>query len=123
MFSLPKKSLIIVTVLLSGCSGSFSDKYEKKIPLSTQVNQLSAFMAGSQYLRDYCYHSDIGSDNRLNQQVLKMAENRGWDISKQEYLKLNNLAADKKQLLLNDPTASEIKCIALSSELGTFHKK
>lgn len=115
-----KKYLIVVISLLSGCQSSIP---HKSVPPSTQVTQLAAVIAGSEYLRDHCNKQGIASDESLYEQALRLAKTRGWDILQPDYLSLKNLAEERKRQLLDDPTTSEVKCLSLNSALGFFINK
>lgn len=109
----------IAITMLSGCQTSELQKIVSPTP-STQVSQLAALMAGSQYLRDSCNRQHIASDSALYQQALRLAHKRGWNVQQEIYKTLPTLAEERKRQLLNDPTTNEVKCASLNTALSSF---
>lgn len=117
MSCITKTSWIMAIALLSGCQTSVP---QSAVSPSKQVTQLAALIVGSEYLRDHCNQPRIASNDALYQQALRLANKRGWDVQQGEYQTLRTLTEERKRQLLNDPTASEVKCISLTSALSPF---
>lgn len=112
-----KTGSVIAIILLCGCQTSVP---QSAVSPSTQVTQLAALIAGSEYLRDSCNQQRIASDDALYQQALGLAHKRGWDVQQGEYKTLRTQAEERKRQLLNDPTTREVKCVSLNSALSSF---
>ncbi|BEM57031.1 secretion protein [Serratia marcescens] len=105
------------TLLLAGCQQQTS---QPPPPANVQVNQLSALLAGGQFLRQNCARADIPDDGRLQRTALRVAELRGWDTQATEYRQLTARAQQRYQALQQDSTPMSEKCAALNRSSARF---
>jgi general secretion pathway protein S len=112
-------AIFLPAMLIVGCQQT-PRTYSKDTPVQEQLAQLSAILAGSEYLRNQCNRNDIPDRKTLTQKALNMAEHRGWDSGAQEYKNLNVLTEQRYQRLLNDGTPKEEKCSLLSQGTAPF---
>jgi general secretion pathway protein S len=113
-----KKSLLLAALVLTGCQ---SQKPPSVIGAGQQA-QLSAVIASSRYLRDYCQRSDIAADKVLTQQMLTFVQKRGWAVDAQTSAELAQRQQQRYQTLQQDTTPLADKCLQLSTFLAPFSR-
>ncbi|HEN3639753.1 TPA: type II secretion system pilot lipoprotein GspS [Yersinia enterocolitica] len=85
-----------------------------------QMQQLSALVAGSQYLKQDCNRSGIPEDKVLIETALYLAKNRGWSVGNNEYNQLNNKSHERYKALVQAESAHMQKCAQLEKLVSPF---
>ncbi|WP_261423178.1 type II secretion system pilot lipoprotein GspS [Serratia quinivorans] len=100
----------------------FSVGCQQKMSTSTlrfqqqQVKQLSALVAGSEYLKARCHRADIPVEGSLIQTALQLAETRGQRVDEAE---LQSSSQERLQQLLTSAPV-EATCAQLNQSLSPF---
>jgi general secretion pathway protein S len=108
---------IVTMLLLTGCQQR--ERQPQPVP-ATQVEQLSAVLAGGYFLRQNCARTDIPDDVKLQRTAIHIAQQRGWDIHTPEYQQLPARAQARYQALMQDSTPMQDKCAALNRSTARF---
>ncbi|WP_380183830.1 type II secretion system pilot lipoprotein GspS [Kalamiella sp. sgz302252] len=108
--------IISVCFTLSGCQHAGRAVPEP----ARQVEQLSALIAGGNYLREQCAQTNLPDANTLTTRALALAEQRGWDRHAADYHRLVPLSAEKERLIAKDPLNEKDKCQKLQDSLALF---
>ncbi|MBJ2066873.1 type II secretion system pilot lipoprotein GspS [Serratia odorifera] len=106
-------------VLLAGCQQT-ALQLQTQPSLTAQLDQLSALLAGSQFLRQHCARTDIPDDASLQRSAIGMAQQRGWNTQPAEYRQLPVRAQQRYQQLQQDGTPLQQKCAALNTSTARF---
>ncbi|MFE8049582.1 type II secretion system pilot lipoprotein GspS [Brenneria goodwinii] len=88
------------------------------VPESAQMNQLASLIAASRYLKQQCNRGDLPDDATINQTVLTLAKQKGWNISNTPALA--QLSHTLYQGLLEDATPKETQCMEFNRSLVPF---
>lgn len=107
----------LTLTLLTGC------QHTAKIPqppVATQLDQLSALLAGTQFLREHCARTDIPGQDKLQRTALETAEQRGWNTRVADYQQLPAQTETRFQALLQDNTPENEKCATLNRSTARF---
>jgi general secretion pathway protein S len=107
----------LALMLLTGCN---QRPHQSQPPVVTQLDQLSALLAGSDYLKQFCARADIPDGIQLTRSALHMAKERGWDTQAAEYGNLRARTQARYQALQRDRTPVPEKCAALNRSTARF---
>lgn len=110
-----KSSLLLVTLFfLTGCQQKLAHPV---IAEKEQLDQLSALVAGSSYLRQYCHRSDIPADPQLLSAALNQAGQHDWRVSPDTLMEASQ---QRFQALTQDKVSPEMRCAALNGAMAPF---
>ncbi|MFN1142590.1 type II secretion system pilot lipoprotein GspS [Serratia quinivorans] len=112
-------SLFLCNLLLAGCSTSADNKANPMLDTQHQ-QQLTALIAGSEYLKENCQRSDIPAISVLTQTAISEAKKKHWPVST---AMADALPADARSIInrLNQDTAPIAqKCSYFNQSLATF---
>ena len=104
-------------LLLAGCQ---QKAHQPPPPAVTQVEQLSALLAGGHFLRQNCARTDIPDDVKLQRTAMRIAQQRGWDTHAAEYRQLPARTQARYQVLMQDNTPLSDKCATLNQSTARF---
>lgn len=111
-------SLAVLTLaLLAGCQQTPN---KPQPPVTAQLDQLSALLASSQFLRQNCSRADIPAEAQLQQATLQVAKQRGWNTEVADYQQLPARVQTRYQALLQDSTPATEKCATLNRSTARF---
>ncbi|QBC03381.1 type II secretion system pilot lipoprotein GspS [Enterobacter cloacae] len=113
-------TLVIVGIsLLVGCQQR-TNQTTSAPTTDTQLEQLSALLAGSHFLRENCARADIPGDAQLYSAAMKSAAGRGWDTRQAQYQQLPTRTQQRYELLQQDTTSLAEKCATLNRSTARF---
>ncbi|MFC3396283.1 type II secretion system pilot lipoprotein GspS [Brenneria rubrifaciens] len=112
-------------VVLAGCQQSDTSASKGKaadsavaVPANDQLNQLASLVAATRYLKSQCNRSDLPDESTINNVVLAVAKQRGWDVT--NYQTLPQRSESLYQGLLKDSTPKETQCSEFNRSLTPF---
>ncbi|RLM19438.1 pullulanase [Brenneria alni] len=115
----------LLCTILSGCQhtgnvarqGTGMGK-DTAVSANDQLNQLSSLVAATKYLKYQCNRSDLPDDASINNAVLAVARQKGWDASNHQML--SQRSESLYQGLLKDSTSKETQCSTFNLTLMPF---
>jgi general secretion pathway protein S len=120
LISLRNSSLVAALVFLAGCQQQQAPVNKTQPLASTQVEQLSALLAGGHFLRTNCNRADIPDDVKLQRTAMRIAEHRGWNTRATEYQQLPARTQARYDALMQDSTPIAEKCTTLNQSTARF---
>ncbi|WP_413676599.1 type II secretion system pilot lipoprotein GspS [Pantoea dispersa] len=108
--------LSLSLALLSGCQ----QRQSAKRVTTEQVNQLAALIASAEWLRDRCQRSDIPLRPAVEEAAIKMAKQRGWQMSAVTQQDVNNAVEQRYLALSEDNVLINHKCAQLNQAAAPF---
>lgn len=91
-------SLLATAIFLTGCSSKNSGPEFSEME-NTQFEEMVVFVVGAKFLKSHCGNTQIPTDDKLELNVARMAQQRGWDID--NFISREN-GADSKLMIASE---------------------
>ena len=105
-------------VLLTGCQQPASKISQPSA--QQQIKQLSALIAGAQYLQKNCQRAAVPDEAVLIKAALNLAVSRHWDTGVPAYKLLGEQSQERYQVLVRENNAEKSLCTELDLVMVDF---
>ncbi|PKB87502.1 hypothetical protein A8A01_24090 [Ewingella americana] len=112
----PLSLCLLGPLFLAGCQ----QRPAASIMPEQQIQQLSALVAASDWLRDNCERRDIPAKPNLLTSAVKQGEARGWKSTASTTQELSASVERRYQAITEDSMAKSEKCATLNSAAAPF---